>query len=115
GVISGIMATTAGVGGAPVALLYAGRRGPHLRATLSGVLLFGNVLSLCAVAAAGRLTNTDLVLAGGLLIPLTAGLGLSGRLLPLVDAGPLRMLVLLVSFAGGAFVIVQSLQGGVLG
>jgi uncharacterized protein len=109
GGLSGLMATTAGLGGPPLALLYAGRSGPVLRANLSTVFVFGNVLSVAAVASVGRLGMTDLTLAATLLLPMAAGLAVSRALLQLGIDRHLKVTVLLVSGASGALLLWQAM------
>lgn len=111
GVLSGLMATTAGVGGPPVAVLYADRSGPQLRAMMAVVLLFGNVMSLGGLGLAGRVGKPDLLLAAVLLLPLTAGLALSRQLVRVVDAGYVRAAVLAVSALAAVALLVQAASG----
>lgn len=111
GVVSGLMATTAGVGGPPVAVLYADRTGSELRAMMAGVLLVGNLMSLTALGLAGRLRMADLALATALVVPLTAGLVLSRLLVTVVDAGYVRTAVLTVSALAAVVLIGQAVIG----
>lgn len=108
GVLSGVMATTAGIGGPPVAVFYSARSGPELRAIMAIVLLFGNLMSLGGLAFAGRVTGADFTMTAVLLLPLAAGLVLSRRLVGFVDAGRVRPAVLAVSITAAAVLIVQS-------
>jgi uncharacterized protein len=111
GGFSGLMATTAGLGGPALALLYAGRPGTVLRANVSAVFVVGNVLSLLAVAAIGRFGVEDLLLTGVLLAPMVLGLTV-GRLLlaRLVADAILRNLVIGVSAVSATVVLVQALR-----
>lgn len=79
GLASGVMGTAAGVGGPPLAWLYAGREGPDIRANLSVVFLTGNVVSLAGLAVADRLSVTDLRMATVLLLPLGLGVAIGAR------------------------------------
>ena len=54
GAASGFMATAAGLGGPPVALVYQRETGVRLRGTLAAYFIVGTVLSLIALAWAGR-------------------------------------------------------------
>ncbi|CAO3431433.1 TSUP family transporter [Azospirillum endophyticum] len=55
GVITGITETATGIGGPPLALLYQHQSAAVLRATVSACFLAGQILSLAALAAAGRI------------------------------------------------------------
>ena len=54
GAASGFMATAAGLGGPPVALVYQRAPGLRLRGTLAAYFIVGTVISLVALAWAGR-------------------------------------------------------------
>jgi hypothetical protein len=68
GAASGFGATTAGIGGPPMALAYREAGGPTLRATLSAFFLVGSVLSLAMLAVAGEVSAGGLA-AGVALVP----------------------------------------------
>jgi uncharacterized protein len=110
GFVSGVMATTAGIGGPPVAVFYSHRSGPHLRATMAAVLLLGNLMSLGGLAFAGRLRMVDFAVSALLLLPLAAGLALSRRAIAFVDAGRIRPAVLTVSTVAAVILIIQSIE-----
>lgn len=105
GTASGFVGSAAGLGGPPIALLYAGREGRERRAVLALVLLFGNVVSLVGYAAIGRLDRADLLLAAVLLVPLLLGLRWGSWLRPRVDGSSARRAVL-VAVAVSAVVLV---------
>jgi uncharacterized membrane protein YfcA len=111
GGFSGLMATTAGLGGPALALLYAGRPGSVLRANVSAVFVVGNVLSLAAVASIGRFGVDDLLLTGALLVPMVLGLAV-GRLVlaRVVVDDVLRTLVIVISAVSALIVLVQALR-----
>lgn len=102
GVASGLMGTAAGVGGPPLAWLYAGRDGPDIRANLSIVFLVGNVVSLASLALAGRLGATDWRMAALLLVPLALGVGLGARVRLHVTRQRAAWLLASVVLAGAA-------------
>lgn len=110
GGMSGLMATTAGLGGPALALAYAGRPGSILRANISAVFVVGNVLSLVAVASIGRLGIDDLVLAGALVVPMGLGIAV-GRFLTgrLPSERCLRPAVIVVSGVSAVVVLAQAL------
>lgn len=111
GGFSGLMATTAGVGGPPIAMLYSRRAGPELRSTLSVVLLLGAVMSLVGVVAIGRVTLGDLLVALACMPALAGGMVASRQLATRVSPSAFRMLLLAVSLLSGLFVIVLVLTG----
>lgn len=76
GTLSGFIGTAAGLGGPPVALLYADQSGRRLRATLALVMLVGNVASILGYWFGGRLTPVDLGLGAAFLVPTALGLAL---------------------------------------
>lgn len=101
GVASGVMGTAAGVGGPPLAWLYAGREGADIRANLSVVFLTGNVVSLASLAWAGRLGTADIRTAILLLLPLGLGVAAGAQArLRLTRIHATRLLVAVV--VGGA-------------
>ena len=109
GVASGFMATAAGLGGPPVALAYQRETGLRLRGTLAAYFIVGTVLSLGALAWAGRFGMQEIRL-GGLLIPGTVlGYLLSRRAAAYLDSGRTRTAVLTVSALAAASVIVTLL------
>lgn len=75
GTLSGFIGTAAGLGGPPVALLYAHQTGRTLRATLALVMFVGNVASLLGYWVGDRLTAVDRTLSGIFLVPTVLGLG----------------------------------------
>jgi hypothetical protein len=109
GIASGFMATAAGLGGPPVALAYQHETGLRLRGTLAAYFIVGTVLSLGALALAGRFGLPEIRL-GGLLIPGTVlGYLLSRRAAAYLDSGRTRTAVLTVSALAAASVIVTML------
>jgi uncharacterized membrane protein YfcA len=109
GIASGFMATAAGLGGPPVALAYQHETGLRLRGTLAAYFIVGTVLSLVALAWAGRFGMQEVRL-GGLLVPGTVlGYLLSRPAAAYLDSGRTRIAVLAVSALAAASVIVTLL------
>lgn len=108
GVLSGIMGTAAGIGGPPLAMLYAGRGGAQLRANLAALFLLGKALSLTALAAAGRVAIADLLLAAVLGIPAATGFAASRLLAPRFDGRWLRSGVLTVVVVSGMLLMTRA-------
>lgn len=105
GAASGFMATVAGLGGPPVALIYQRAAGLRLRGTLAAYFIVGSVVSLVALAAVGKLTREELRLST-LLIPGTVlGYLLSHRAAAYLDGGHTRKAVLAASALAALSVI----------
>ena len=110
GVASGVMATTAGLGGPPLILLYANSSTVTLRATIAAVFLLGNTASVGAFAIVGRLHLADLALAVILLPGVGSGLWLSTRLIGRIQREPLRLAVLVAVILAALLVIMQGVS-----
>lgn len=102
GVASGIMGTAAGMGSPPLALVNQDRPGAELRSTLALSFVVGGIVSLAALAAAGRVHGWHALLALELLPGLLFGLWASAFAAPLLDKRWLRPAVLV--FAAGSAV-----------
>jgi uncharacterized protein len=100
GVLSGIMGTTAAIGGVPLAIIYQDFKGPRLRGTLSGIFTFGTILSIIALAVVGKFGLKEFQL-GVVLIPgILLGYFISIKTAKYLDQGLIRPIVLLIaSFA----------------
>lgn len=109
GFASGVAGTVGAVGGPYLALAYADRSGPELRATISLAFAVGVVLSLFAIWVAGEVEAAPLEL-GLVLVPATfAGLLAGRRLTSRLDGGWLRPTVLAFAAAAGAFALLRAL------
>jgi uncharacterized protein len=109
GFVSGFGATTAAIGGPPMALTLQHRAGPALRATMGAYFAIGTMITLPAIAAAGRLGRSEL-LAGAALVPgVLLGFTVSGPLRRHVDAGRVRPLVLGLAGLAAAVLIVRTI------
>ena len=107
GFLSGFMATTASIGGPPIALLHQHLSGPALRATLSRFFLASSVLALLALSVTGHLPRSD-VHAGLLLAPASVvGFGLSGPLRRYLDGPATRWAVLIISTLSASAVLIR--------
>jgi uncharacterized membrane protein YfcA len=103
GVASGFGATTAAIGGPPLALTLQHREGPALRATMSAYFAIGTAITIPAIAGAGRLGRSELLVGVALIPGAVLGFVVSGPLRRHVDAGRVRPLVL--GLAGLAAVV----------
>lgn len=105
GVAAGVMATTVGMGGPPIALLYARRSQAELRGSLATVFLVGNVASTGSLAWAGHIAMSDLAIAAVLILPVLAGLAASRLVVKKLPGLSLtRPVSVLVVVMGGALI-----------
>ncbi|GAA0559321.1 sulfite exporter TauE/SafE family protein [Actinomadura livida] len=109
GLISGTTGTASGIGGPPIALLYQRESGPAVRATLAVFFVVGALLSLATLAAAGQLPARQVVAGLELLPFVLAGFLLSGPLRRYLDAGRLRLALLIVVGTSAVVLIVRNL------
>src|SRR5918992_674432 len=109
GTASGFMATAAGLGGPPVALVYQRETGVRLRGTLAAYFIVGTVLSLLALAWAGRFGREEIRLSAFLIPGTMIGYLMSRRAAAYLDSGRTRAAVLTVSALSAVSVIVTVL------
>lgn len=105
GTVSGFMGTLTSIGAAPMALVYQNAGAARMRSTLSAFFLFGGLVSIAALALAGRFGMRDLVLAGLMAPPAFLGFFLSGWGKQLVDRGQMKWIVLIVSALSGVILL----------
>jgi len=110
GTLSGLMGTTSAIGGAPMALVYQHREAPEIRGTLSGIFVFGTIISLFTLAVIGRFGLPEVKRAIILLPGVLSGFLLSGALNKILDKKFIRPLILGVSATAGAIVIIKSIH-----
>jgi uncharacterized membrane protein YfcA len=101
GMASGITSTTAAIGGPPLALIYQDRSGAELRSTLSISFVVGTVMSLAALAFAGKVQGWHFLLALQLLPGLLVGLWSSRWVIKYLDERWLRPAVLTFAAVAG--------------
>lgn len=107
GFASGFMGTTTSIGGPPMALVYQRSDGPAFRSTLAIYFAAGAVMSLTALAFAGRVGAHELRL-GFLLWPgVVLGFLLSKPLTRYLDDGRTRAMVLAISAAAALLLIAE--------
>ncbi|MGD9347733.1 MAG: TSUP family transporter, partial [Candidatus Aminicenantes bacterium] len=109
GIASGIMGTTSSIGGPPMALVYQRQKGPTIRGTLSGIFIFGTIISLIALAVIGRFGLTEIKAAAVLMPGVVIGFLLSNRSTQILDRGFIRPAVLVTSAISGIVVILRNL------
>lgn len=110
GFVSGTTATMSGIGGPPLAMVYARQEGRVVRATLSAYFLLGSLISLATLAVVGQLHLTSLVTAATLLPALLLGAWASGRLVRWLDDGRTRAAILALAAASGLVLAITSLS-----
>jgi uncharacterized membrane protein YfcA len=101
GVISGLMGTTAALGGPAVAVLYQHERGALVRSTLATYFLVGCLMSMAALVVVGRLGQRELGLALGLLPGIALGFLGSSWTSRWLDRGYTRTAVLVIAALAG--------------
>jgi hypothetical protein len=109
GILSGVMGTTAAVGGPALAVVYQRRPGPELRSTLALSYLAGLLLGLAALGAVGRVHLWHLVLALAMVPGMFLGLWLAVRLVGWLDQRWLRPVVLGFAGISGLVIVVRAL------
>ncbi|HSL15693.1 MAG TPA: sulfite exporter TauE/SafE family protein [Actinomycetota bacterium] len=109
GVLSGVMGTTAAVGGPALAVVYQRRPGPELRSTLALSYLAGLLLGLAALGAIGRVHLWHFVLALAMVPGMFLGLWLAIRLVGWLDQRWLRPVVLGFAGVSGLVIVVRAL------
>ncbi len=110
GVGSGVMGTSAGIGGPPLALLFQHREGRVVRSTLAACFFFGTSFSLLALSIAGEVELGHLALAAALVPAVLLGFLTSRMFRPVLDRGWLRPAVLVFAALSGTVAIVNGLR-----
>jgi len=109
GVASGIMGTTSSIGGPPMALVYQKHEGPTIRGTLSGIFIFGTIISLAALTIIGHFGFREIKATAVLIPGVFLGFLLSHRSTKILDRGFTRTAVLVTSAISGIVVVLRSL------
>jgi len=105
GTVSGFMGTLTSIGSAPMALVYQNAEGARMRATLNAFFVVGGLISIAALALAGRFSWHDAGIAVLLTPPAMLGFLFSGWTRRLVDKGQVKRLVLAVSTLSAAVLL----------
>lgn len=108
GAMSGVMGTAVSTGAAPLAWLMQGRHGDRLRANLATFFFAGSVLSLAALAIAGRIGVAQLRSAALLLPGMVLGVVVSRWAVRVLDPRRTRYAVLAVSGLASVGLIVRA-------
>jgi len=107
GVVTGITETATGIGGPPLALVYQHHSAATLRATVALCFLVGQVVSLAALAIAGRATGAQLEIALLLVPPLAIGAVLSRHAHHRLDGRVFRGFVLAFAIVSGVVLLIR--------
>jgi uncharacterized membrane protein YfcA len=105
GGLGGFANTTVGIGGPPLALLFANSSGPEIRGALSRYFLASNVTAIVLLALFGQVHAADLGMALYLIPGGVVGYVTSGWLTRHVDRRHVRMAVLALSTASALLAI----------
>jgi uncharacterized membrane protein YfcA len=109
GFVAGTMGASSGIGAPVIAVLYQRQSGPMVRSTLAYVYTLASVLIVLALAVFGRFSATD-AQSGLLLVPgFMLGYLCSRPLALHFDHGATRYIVLGVSAAAAAVLLISSL------
>jgi len=108
GSLSGFMATSVGVGGPPLAILYQMESGQKIRGTLAAIFLIGTLMSIVSLIIIGRFGMEELYLSVISFPAMVVGFYLSGKTARYLDRGFLRPAVLLVSTVSALVVIIKT-------
>lgn len=108
GALGGFGATTAGIGGPPIALLYQGATGHEVRGFLSSYNLLVSLFAIAGLSATGLFGSAELRDTALLLPVMAVGFWSSKPLLPIVDRGATRPAILLVSALAAVILLVRS-------
>ena len=107
GLVTGITETATGIGGPPLALVYQHHAAAALRATVALCFLVGQIVSLGALAFAGRATGAQLGTALLLVPPLAVGAVLSRHAHRRLDGRVFRGFVLAFAIVSGVVLLIR--------
>ena len=108
GIMSGLMGTTLGVGGPPLALVYQRSSGSEIRGTLAPIQTFGSATSLGALAVVGEFGLAEmgrgLMIAPGMVV----GFAASGWVAPRIKPSVVRPAVLAFAVASAIAILLRT-------
>jgi uncharacterized membrane protein YfcA len=109
GLFSGVMGILTTVSGPLIALIYQDTSGPRLRATMSGFFIAGCVISIASLIMVGRMGVQEIQLSLLLIPGMLFGFLISSRVLPWVDRGYTRSIVLSLAALSAIFIIIKQI------
>jgi uncharacterized membrane protein YfcA len=111
GVLSGVMALVASIGGPPVALLYKDSDGAETRSSLAVIFSIGIVITVTTRVLAGKITGDDLLIAALLFPAMPVGLALSSRLTARFEGAWMRRGILTVATVAAVTLLARATMG----
>ncbi len=111
GTVSGFGATTAGIGGPPVALLFQNAPGPQIRGSLALYFALGLAMTLAGLAVAGEFGAEEASASLKLLPAAVLGYLASRPLSRVMDRGNARPAILVLCSAAAIVLLVRLLTG----
>lgn len=109
GFAAGLMGTSTGIDGPPMALLYQHHDGPVMRSTLGAAFVLGQVISITGLAVSGAVESWQVLLALALVPSHMAGMLASRSLIGRLDGRWLRPAVLVFAAATASVAVVRGL------
>jgi uncharacterized membrane protein YfcA len=109
GTLSGLMGTTAAIGGVALALIYQDFEGPRLRGTLSGIFVLGTIISILGLSVIGKFGWHEVQMAAVLVPGVMAGFFISFYTARFLDKNMIRPIVLSIAALAGIVVILKGL------
>jgi uncharacterized membrane protein YfcA len=107
GILSGFMATTASLGGPPIALVYQHASARTIRSTMAGYFIIGIILSLIALFIGGQLGISDILIFFVALPGVLIGFLLSLKMTKCLNQKIMRPLILSFSSLAAISVIIK--------
>ncbi|MDG3088177.1 sulfite exporter TauE/SafE family protein [Vibrio hannami] len=107
GLMSGLMGTSSGIGGPPMALLLQHQEANSLRGNLSAFFLFSSVLSIIVLVAMGHFTMHHLYLSLPLLPAVWLGYRVARLCVNKISKEWIRIFALVLCFISGTSAIIQ--------
>lgn len=109
GFFSGVMGTTTGVGGPPIALAYQNSPLPNARAELGLFFLIGTIVSLALLALSGHISAKQLQLTWPLIPAIFVGFALSTLLEQYFKPHYLKPLIAVLSVISSVMILVKTI------
>lgn len=109
GFAAGLMGTSTGIDGPPMALLYQHSEGPVMRSTLGAAFVVGQVISMAGLAVTEAVAGWQVLLAAALFPSHVAGLAASRLLIGRIDAAWLRPAVLVFAAVTASTAVARGL------
>ena len=108
GVTSGASGLSTGIGGPPLAILFAGTEGPLLRSTLAAIFFIGISINTTTLAIGGQISTESFLFAAPLLPSMLVGLRLSRSVIRRIDVQRLRAYVLVAASLAAVVLLLRT-------